>query len=222
MKKLDVPQSGSQADTTASRNRFGQYNRTRASPVQPRTPRQVEVRALLTDASQAWRELTDATRAAWATYAASTPRTDSLGQTVFPTGHQAFVGLWLAFAQVGFDVPPEVPIDAPPSPPTIVAFSAEDDGASTVEVEQVASTTLRLVIDATPLVSAGVSFFADYRFLLSAATGGTPFSIGGSYTAKYGPLVLNRRFAVRCRWVTETGGVSAPAVANTVVVAAGP
>lgn len=223
MKKLDVPQSGSQADTVASRNRFGQYNRTRAMPVQPRTAAQLAVRANLTDASQAWRALTDAVRAAWAAYAATTPKTDSLGQTVFPTGHQAFVSLFVALAQAGLSTPPDVPIDPPPAPPVITGVDAEDDGTLEISLSGAVPADTYALIDAGEQVSAGVTFFRDFRRLTVAAPASTsPLSISGGYVARWGALILGRRIFFRVRFLTETGGVSAEAVASTVVVAAGP
>src|SRR5437773_11561609 len=65
MKYLGPTQSGSENGTTASRNRFGQYFRRRAVPVQPRTAAQLAVRARMSNNAAAWRALTDAQRAAW-------------------------------------------------------------------------------------------------------------------------------------------------------------
>lgn len=92
MKILTAPQSGSQAGTTASRNRFGQYLRSRATPVQPRTPKQTFKRAAFTQASSSWRQLTAPERDAWNAYASQVQRSDSLGQSYTPTGHELYVG----------------------------------------------------------------------------------------------------------------------------------
>src|SRR5439155_109028 len=90
MKILDVPQSGSVAGVTSSRNRFGQYRRTRATPVNPNSTFQGAVRARLSVNSAAWRALTAAQRAGWNDLAASMTRTDSLGQTYSLTGFQSY------------------------------------------------------------------------------------------------------------------------------------
>lgn len=86
MKILTDPRSGSYQGITSSRNRFGQYVRTRATPVQPRTPKATANRAQLTAGSSAWRLLTDPQRTAWNDYAAQLSRTDSLGSSYSPTG----------------------------------------------------------------------------------------------------------------------------------------
>lgn len=108
MKVLMPPQSGSQAGTTASRNRFGQYLRTRAMPVQPRTPTQTYRRSFLTNASSGWRALTDAQRNAWNVYASQLQRTDSLGQSYTPTGAELFVAAVGASLDLGLTDPPTV------------------------------------------------------------------------------------------------------------------
>jgi hypothetical protein len=90
MKFLGDPQSGSAAGTTSSRNRYGQYKRTRATPVQPRTPAQLNQRALMTTNAAAWRALTDAQRAGWLSLGAMISRTDSLGQTYTLNGFAAY------------------------------------------------------------------------------------------------------------------------------------
>lgn len=92
MKILDVPQSGSVAGVTSSRNRFGQYRRSRAVPVQPRTPKQTSIRAAFTSAASLWRTLSDPQRTAWNDYAAQIVRNDSLGSSYSPTGAALFTG----------------------------------------------------------------------------------------------------------------------------------
>lgn len=90
MKILTDPRSGSYQGITSSRNRFGQYVRTRAIPVQPRTPRQGSIRGIFGQAATRWRNLTDAQRSGWANMAANYSLTDSLGQTYTMTGFQFF------------------------------------------------------------------------------------------------------------------------------------
>lgn len=89
--------SGSLGGMTASRNRGGQYLRQRTVPTNPNSTRQAAVRASMAAAVTAWTTvLTEAQRLAWATYAANTPRTDSLGQEIVLTGQQAYVGSTVA------------------------------------------------------------------------------------------------------------------------------
>lgn len=108
MKYLGDPRSGSQAGTTASRNRFGQYFRTRAMPVQPRTPKQTRIRGLLTVSSSQWRTLSDASRTAWNDYAAQILRSGSLGSSYSPTGQSLFSATQILSVGATVNDPPTV------------------------------------------------------------------------------------------------------------------
>src|SRR5262245_19695372 len=91
MKILTDPRSGSYQGITSSRNRFGQYVRTRAIPVQPRTTPQGRVRGQFAIFATQWRGLTDAERAAWEGMARNYRVTDSLGQSNPLNGFGFFV-----------------------------------------------------------------------------------------------------------------------------------
>lgn len=110
MKILTSPQSGSYQGLTASRNRFGQYFRTRAIPVQPRTPKQTQTRAYLTTGSSSWRLLTVPQQTAWNDYAAQILRSDHLGSSYSPTGAALFAGSIIALQSTASTVtdPPTV------------------------------------------------------------------------------------------------------------------
>ena len=105
---LDVPQSGSVAGVTSSRNRFGQYRRTRATPVQPRSPKQTDNRSLLTAGSSAWRTLSDVSRTAWNDYAAQILRSGRLGSSYNPTGAGLFSGAFIQNPGATINDPPSV------------------------------------------------------------------------------------------------------------------
>jgi hypothetical protein len=226
VKKLDVPQSGSQASTTASRGRFGQYNRTRAMPTQPRTAAQMAVRGYLTDASQAWRALTEAERAAWNAYAAVTGRADSLGQTIYLTGHQQFVGFWVLYSTIGYETPPAVPIDTPPAPPTADDLDIEfDDPNWLIQLNTVSAipADTSLVVEASLPRSAGVSFEGDYRFIraFTALAGGNAV-FTTQYIARFGAPSVGQKIFVRARFVNFTSGPSAPLLLTGIAAVAPP
>lgn len=85
--------SGSLAGTTFSRNRGGAYTRSRAVPVNPNSVAQQAVRAYFAAAAANWRTLTGAQRTAWDDYAAGTPRTNPMGDTIYLTGAQWYIGM---------------------------------------------------------------------------------------------------------------------------------
>lgn len=83
--------SGSVGGLTASRNRYGQYFRTRVVPVNPNTPAQITVRALFAAAATAWKAIAGSERDAWDTYAINTPVLNKLGNSITLTGFSMYV-----------------------------------------------------------------------------------------------------------------------------------
>lgn len=84
--------SGSVGGFTASHNRFGSYIRNRTIPVNPNSVAQNQVRSILADLTEQWQnQLTPARRQAWSDYAANTPVTNRLGDSIRLTGLNHFV-----------------------------------------------------------------------------------------------------------------------------------
>lgn len=160
---LDVPQSGSVAGVTSSRNRFGQYKRTRAIPVQPRTPKQQFNRAQLAIGSSSWRTLSDAGRTAWNDYAAQILRSGRLGSSYSPTGASLFSGAFMLF-------PGSTILDPPSTLPTYVltvsdmAYVDSTPGPEALNVGLVnTSPDNRVLIETSGPLSPGVTSSAAVR-----------------------------------------------------------
>lgn len=84
--------SGSIGGSTYSRNRGGQYIRTRAIPTNPSTARQLAVRNNLAQLSDRWQNiLTQVQRDAWAVYASNTPVTNPLGEQILLSGLNMYI-----------------------------------------------------------------------------------------------------------------------------------
>lgn len=89
---LGTSLSGSVGGLTASRNRGGAYFKQKPLPINPNTEAQVAVRNAMRNALFVWRtDLTDAQREAWAVYAANTPVTNNIGQTILLSALNMFV-----------------------------------------------------------------------------------------------------------------------------------
>lgn len=113
MKQLNVPQSGSQANTTASHNRAGQYLRSRRAPVQPiGTGRRAFIRAAFGSAASGFAALTTVEQDAWSSFASSHPITDALGQSITLTGQQMFVSCGTALINCLQPLPTDPPTSA--------------------------------------------------------------------------------------------------------------
>ena len=170
MKILDVPQSGSIHGVTSSRNRYGQYRRTKAQPVNPNTTKQTEARTRFAEGSQAWRGLTEAQRAGWIALAAQRPVTDRLGQTQYLTGAQTFVGAYCTASVLGSTAPTNAPANPSIIEDRINNISATSDG--TIEVDHAdLPVGQSLLISLGGPVSAGRSYHSDFRLLGTIAAG---------------------------------------------------
>lgn len=217
MKMLDIPQSGSVAGVTSSRNRFGQYRRTRATPVNPNSSAQGAVRARLSANAAAWRDLTDLQRAGWESLGAMMVRTDALGQSYSLTGFQAYCSVNNNNVAAGNAVVSAAPAMLTPSAfetltPTItaatfsVAYTLTPLGAGQ-----------RAFVFASPQRSAGRSFEGDLRLIhVSAAAAASPANVFSGYTARFGtPVVGNRIFVTGI--VYDSGFESGPFTTSAVV-----
>ena len=196
MKYLGDPQSGSAAGTTASRNRFGQYFRTRRAPVNPRSTQQGIVRARLALASANWRALTDAQRAAWKDLGLQMTRTDSLGSTYTLQGNQAFVSVNSAKGAAGDAQVTDPPALLTPGSILTAVVTLTAASFSIAYTGTPLPAGARLFTYVSPQGSAGKSFQSDMRLLqVSAAAAASPANALAAYTAKFGvPVVGNRIF----------------------------
>lgn len=210
MKILDVPQSGSQANTVASRNRYGQYWRTRAVPTQPRTAAQVAQRSRLAVLSAGWAALSEAQRNAWDAYALAHPRTDSLGQSVTITGHQAYIGVNTLNLLAGAVVQSAVPTGAAVATPEVTVTVGTAAGLSVTINSEVTGDGV-VIVKVSPPQSQGRNFCGDLRVVntLSGPAALDPVLTAAQLTAKYGTLVAGQKFFVRVQTV-DTGNASAP------------
>lgn len=196
MKYLGNPQSGSARNDTASRNRFGQYLRNRASPVQPRTPAQLAQRARMSTNAAGWRALTDAQRAGWLSLGTSISRNDALGQAYTLNGFMAYCSVNNNNLSAGQGIVSAAPAIVTPPDLLTATITLTAVAFSVAYTATPLAAGVQLFIFVSPQVSSGVSFQADYRLLtVTAAAAASPANILAAYTAKFGvPVVGNRIF----------------------------
>lgn len=168
--------SGKMGAVVASHNAGGQYFRRRSIPTNPNTARQQTTRSVMGGLAQYWSsDLTESERNAWREYAANTPYTDRVGETITMSGLNAFVrsnSLNLIWAEEG-GVGPGTILDAAP-----VIFNT---GAPPLGVPSFAAdfttppgTTNITVSFASPADEAGDTFL----FVAAPQTNGTRFYKG--------------------------------------------
>jgi len=210
MKYLGNPQSGSYAQMTASRNRQGQYFRTRATPVNPASPQQLVQRARMSTNAAGWRALSDAQRAGWESLGALITRTDSLGQTYTLNGFMAYCSINNNNLNAGNAVVSTAP--AIVTPPAILTATITLTAAA-MSIAYTATplgAAVRLFSFISPQKSPGRSFNGDYRLIaVSAAAAASPADVFTAYSARLGtPVVGNRIFFSLQTY--QAGFVSAP------------
>lgn len=196
MKILTSPQSGSYQGLTASRNRYGQYFRTRAIPVQPRSTSQGIQRGKLSGNSAAWRTLTGAQRAGFTDLGGQMARKDALGQTYGLQGNQAYIMVNNNRQTCGLAPVSDAPAIA--TPVTLLTYTLTLTAASislAYTATPLAAGTYLLVF-ASPQRSAGRAFENDLRLIkVSTAAAASPLVLLTEYTAKFGvPVVGSRIF----------------------------
>jgi hypothetical protein len=196
MKVLTIPQSGSVAGQTASRNRFGQYFRSRAIPVNPSSAAQGLVRTRMSVNSAAWRALTGPQRAGWSDLGLSMVRTDSLGQSYSLQGNQAYASVNNNRLLTGLAVVPDAPGIVTPVNIVTATITLTAAALSIAYTATPIGPATYLVLFASPQRSPGRNFEGDFRFVkLSTAAQASPLVALTEYTAKFGvPVVGNRVF----------------------------
>lgn len=196
MKMLIEPRSGSLQGLTSSRNRYGQYVRSRATPVNPNSTAQGAVRTRISVNAAAWRDLTDNQRAGWESLGSQMTRTDSLGQSYTLNGFSAFVSVNNNLAAAG-----DALVDAAPAlvtPEGLLTATITSTGG-TLSIAYTATpldTGVKLLVYASPQRSAGRAFEGDLRLIgVTAAAAASPYNALSAYTARFGaPVVGNRIF----------------------------
>lgn len=210
MKYLGQTQSGSQADTVASRNRFGQYYRRRATPINPKTTKQGDIRSVLSDNAKLWGATDGPTadqRVAWANYAQVHPRVDSLGQTIILSAFGMFMAINNFRRYAGLSPILEPAIVSEGATSATMTWTATAGTPALSGAFLVPSSGWLLQVWAGPQRSPGVAFEASYRWLgQRGSTDTSPFNALAAYLALFGsPLEEGARIFFRSRTVDPNG-----------------
>jgi hypothetical protein len=210
---LKDPQSGSKAGTTASHNRYGQYERNRRTPTQAPTARRTAIKALFAAASAGFSSLTAGQIASWASYADGHPITNALGSSVKLDAHAMYVRINSNRLNAGLTVtasPPET--DAVDWTPGSVVVTLESETTFTVNLTGQPATT-KFLISAGPVRSAGRNYEGQFTQLAVASTPFTvPTDVLAAYTTKYGAGPSDSVTFVKITPVSTEGVRGAPLV----------
>lgn len=223
--------SGSLGGTTYSHNRYGQYVRRKAIPVNPNTARQAVNRSRFSAAVIAWFALTAAQRTAWDTYAANVPVTDSLGQSINLTGQAMYVRSYTAItgalltaptdAPVVYnlgDIDPTLTLTAAAEDTNIVGFSFDDTLAWCDED----NAALVLYQTRPQSITRAYNGQPTRRCVTLPGDSVTPPASPETYTATTAAYTLSAGNVIRCaaRIIRADGRVSTEFLTNTFTVTA--
>lgn len=201
-----------------SKNKSGNYLRTKITPVNPQTTAQQIVRGRLGTQSQSWRGLTEEQRQGWIDYAAATPYTDIFGDTKILSGQMMFNKTNLNITKCGGTAIANAPtpVGTPTLGITSLTATANSTPASSVLTAVItASGTLTnwvFVAVATPPVSAGKMYVKNlYRQISYAALTAGSKALITPYNVVFGNLIATSKVFVRLQPVnTVTGQVGVP------------
>ena len=217
MKILDVPRSGSYQGVTSSRNRFGQYVRTRATPVNPSSTQQGVVRNRLSTNAAAWRALTAGQRAGWTSLGGQISRTDSLGQSYTLNGFMAYCSVNNNNLAAGNAVVSDAPAIVTPSDLATATVTLTNAAFSIAYTATPLGAGERLFVFASPQRSAGRNFEADLRLIsVTAAAAASPANIFTAYSARLGTPVTGNRIFLTLH-IYKGGFMSGPMAISQVV-----
>jgi len=199
----------------ASKNRSGNYLRTKVTPVNPRTTFQQNVRNTFGSLSQAWRGLTEDQRASWNNAVAAYAKTDIFGDLRNPSGISLFQKLNNVIINID-----QVMLRTAPAPEAVKFLQLNDAvvtaGIDTcsISINPVMILGDVVIVKATPPLSAGKSFvknaFRQISVLLDVNA--NPIDVSAAYIAKFGTgAVEGQKIVFQIVSVNiNTGHVSVP------------
>jgi hypothetical protein len=146
--------------------------------------------------ASAWRALTSAQKAGWASLGQMMSRNDALGQSYTMNGFMAYCSVNNNNDLVGAATISDAPELSTPATILTATLTLTSAAFSVAYTPTPMPTGTRLIVYASPQRSSGRSFEGDTRFLFaSAAAAASPANILAAYTAKWGvPVTGNRIF----------------------------
>jgi len=204
------------------RGRYGLIKRVKVTPVNPQTTIQQTQRGTFSAVSSLWRGLTESERNTWLTGSGAFPFSDIFGNRQTLSGNSLFVKLNTVLVNLGQAVINTLPSPVAVALATIVS-AVSTSGADTIAVVFTPTPIpagFKLVIEATPQVSPGITFVKNqYRIVERVNAAGTsPHALGAAYVAQFGSLVSGQKIGFRVYLASKTTGQVGIATAITTIV----
>src|ERR1051325_9416955 len=197
-KVRDVQKSGSVGPVVTQGGRFGQVQRQRVTPINPRSIHQQNQRGILASVASEWRGLTDAARAAWVALA------NQVGGNL--TGSQMYVKVNATRVTCG-----QAKLEVAPLPPAFGILSATGltvNDTPLIKLVALASTVApdKFMIEASAPVSQGINNVNAAFRLITVVAGhdaAADVDVTAAYTARFGAPAIGQRVNLRVNPVKD-------------------
>lgn len=205
-----------------ARNRGGAYVRTKVTPLNPMTARQVSARSLLTGLAQSFRSLSQEQITAWNNATSQWQTTDIFGDLVSPTGLALYVRLNSNIIN-GEGTPintPPAPVGAEPLSTLSLVATVTGDVFDITYTPGSVPADHAMYVESTEMLSPGINNAnSRFRFITTAGASATsPLDAFPEQTAKFGALVAGQKVFVRAKFINLlTGEVSLALKASAIV-----
>jgi hypothetical protein len=215
---------GKLAGTVFSKNRAGNYVRTKVTPSNARTTAQQAVRGFMTTLAQGWRALGASSCAAWNAAAAVDAVKTKDGNAIHLTGMQYYMELNRNLAEISATTITSPPAVGGTVAMTSIAVSATKGTPSlSVTFAPAATASEKIILYATEGLGPGQNFFKNkYRKIgVLTSSDSSPFDALADYTAKYGTIpTAGYKIGVMMRSVKIATGRAGGKMSATCIVGA--
>lgn len=186
-----VDGSGKINGFVASKNKSGNYFRTKVSPSQPRTEAQLAVRSLLSSLSQSWRDLTEDQRSAWNSATSLYKSSNVFGDMKTMSGFNLYQRINNNLTQIGLTTvdTPTLPTGNDSFESLVLTYTSGTPSLSLAFTRNGSNASYAKLMATAPL-SAGKSYVeSDFRIIdILDDTQTSPANILAAYTAKFGSV----------------------------------
>lgn len=203
--------SGSVGGITASRNKGGQYLRSRAVPTTSTTAPALQAKAFMASASAAWDDLTEVQRDAWRRYGTIRQEVNKLGQVKILTGIAAHNRSYTRMARAAL-----TPLLVPPigsDPDALATYSATFDiGAGTTLLAFTPTpigATRSIYLEAALVDSVGIEYVQSVKRLcvITAANQATGYDYSAAVQSIFGTLTVGQKLVLMPRVFDRVTGL---------------
>jgi len=175
----------------ASKNKAGNYLKTKSSPANPNTAFQSAVRSNFGSLAQSWRGLTQEQRNSWISGAPGFPYTDIFGDTKQLSGFALYMQLNSNLNSVGATLLTNCPTPASVTAANLSAANVQSPDSLALDFSPTpVPTNHAYVVSATPFLGQGQSYSKSRLRQVTklAAASVTGVDVGTAYLARFGEI----------------------------------